>query len=177
VTRLRTDEQLRDDLRQADVITFVVPLGLFVDQCPFDPVAYQPAGTKAQLQACRPQVVSEYKADVHAFFDALVAIRSPSEALIRVVDNYQSMWQRLHDLGVYEVVRPYWQKTNDAIRAAAAEHGIPVVHAYDEFNGPDGQIDGVAARYVDGDQLHLSFEGAERLGQMLVDLGFEPASS
>lgn len=74
------------------------------------------------------------------------------------------------------MVHPYRQQANDAIHAAAAEHGIPVARAYDAVNGPDGSIDGVAAGYVAGDQLHPSFRGAELIATPLVDLGFEPAA-
>lgn len=176
VERLRTDEALRADLRDAEVITFVVPLGQFIDLCPFDPLTYQPAGTKEEMKECWPRFLAEYEEDVDAFFEELVAIRSPSDAVIRVIDNYQSFWEHLHGLGVYEVVRRYWQEANNTIHSAAAEHGIPVASAYDAINGPDGRIDGVAAGYVGEDQLHLSYAGAELVAQLLADLGFEPAA-
>ena len=51
------------------------------------------------------------------------------------------------------------------------------MRAYDAINGPDGQTDGVAAGYVDGDQLHLSYAGAELVAQRLADLGFEPTAA
>lgn len=176
VGRLRNDEDLRSDLREAEVITFVIPMGLLIDLCPFDRASYQPAGTNREAQACWPRVLRRYRADVDAFFDELVAIRSPSEAIIRVVDNYQYFWERLHELGVYGTTRRYWPEVNDAIHAAASEHGIPVVHAYDALNGPRGQVDGVAAGWVSSDQLHLSLQGAWRLAELLADLGFEPAA-
>jgi lysophospholipase L1-like esterase len=66
---------------------------------------------------------------------------------------------------------------NDAIHAAAAEHGIPVARAYEAMNGSHGRIDGVGAGWVSSDQLHLSLEGAERVAELIAELGFEPAPS
>ena len=157
------------------MITFVVPYGQFIDICGH-PLDYEPTGARAALRACWPEFLSEYRTDVDEFFDELVAIRSPSESLIRVVDHYQTAWQRLNNLGAYGVVRPFWQDMNDMIHDAAAGHGIPVANAYDALNGPQGQTDGVAAGYVYADQLHLTGEGARLLAGMLADLGYEPAA-
>ena len=57
---------------------------------------------------------------------------------------------------------------------AADQHGIPVIHAYDAFTGPEGDRDPVAAGDVLSDEFHLSYQGKARLAELIVGLGFAP---
>ena len=168
LARLQTDEVLRQDLRDADVILFDVPFGILNDTCKGLDLS------SSELEPCWAEVPATYRAETDAIFTELVALRDPSEAIIRVTDVWQFLWPTLHDLGIYDIVRPAWQAMNQAVADAAARHQIPLVRAYDAFTGPDGERDPVAAGDVQADELHLTQQGSERLVDLIVSLGFEP---
>lgn len=168
--RLRADEDLRRDLSEAEMILFDVPMGVVNDVCPGDPGV----GTVEMAEACMPEASAAYRADVGPIFEELVALRDPSEAVIRVADLWQFFYPTFRDHGTYDVVRPAWQEMNGAVADAADQHGIPLIHAYDAFSGQGGDRDPVAAGDVTGDQVHLAVEGQQRLAALILDLGFEP---
>jgi hypothetical protein len=167
--RLRTDEDLRRDLQEAEVIVFDVPFGIANDLCP------EPATITAEQQdRCFGDVIPQYQADVDAIFDEVVGLRDPSDAIIRVTDVWQFAWPTLHSVGDYDIVRSAWQAMNGSVAAAAARHGIPLIRAYDEFTGPTGDRDPVAAGDVQADETHLSTQGVNRFVELVAALGYEP---
>jgi GDSL-like Lipase/Acylhydrolase family len=167
LARLRTDDRLRADLRDAEVIVFDVPFGVINDRCP------DPAAPAAEVEACFAWVVPRYRADVDAIFGELVALRDPADAIIRVTDVWQFLWPTFDRAGTYDVVRPAWQAMNQAVADAAARYGIPLVRAYDLFTGPDGDRDPVAAGDVASDEFHMTASGVKRFVDALAALGFE----
>ncbi len=168
--RLRTDESLRADLSEAEIIVFDVPMGVFNDICTGDPMT----ATVEAAQACMAEASAAYRADVGPIFDELVALRDPSQAMIRVTDVWQFFYPTFHAAGTYDVARSTWQEMNRAVIEAADQHGIPVSRAYDAFTGPQGDRDPVAAGDVVSDQVHLSDQGQARLADLIVALGFAP---
>ncbi len=171
LARLRTDDRLRADVRDAEVLVFDVPFGALNDRCP------DPAVPAADVEACFAWVVPRYRADVDAIFKELVALRDPADAMIRVTDVWQFLWPTFNRAGTYDVVRPAWQAMNQAVADAAARHGIPLVRAYDLFTGPDGDRDPVAAGDVMSDEFHLTAQGVQRFVGALAALGFETTPS
>lgn len=167
--RLRTDADLRRDLQEAEVIVFDVPFGIINDLCP------EPASITAEEQdRCFSEVVPQYQADVDAIFDELVSLRDPSDAVIRVTDVWQFYWPTLHSVGDYDIVRSAWQAMNRSVADAATRYGIPLIRAYDEFTGPTGDRDPVAAGDVQADEAHLSTQGVSRFVELVAALGYEP---
>lgn len=167
--RLRRDDELRSDLSEAEVIVFDVPVGMINDLCP-DPTTI----TADEQARCFGEVVPQYEDDVDAIFAEVVDLRSPADAIIRVTDVWQLFWPTLHDTGDYDIVRSAWQAMNGAVAAAADRHGIPLIRAYDEFTGPTGDRDPVAAGDVSADELHLSAQGVSRFVELVAALGYEP---
>jgi len=170
VARLRTDEELRQDLRDAEIIVFDVPLGILNDVCPGEPGAL----TVEEQASCFDEAVALYKSDVEAAFEELVALRDPADAMIRVTDVWQFFYPTFVAAGTYDVVRPRWQEMNQAVHAQADRYGIPLVPSYEEFSGPDGDRDSVASGDVQDDQVHLSQQGVDRFVDLLISDGFEP---
>lgn len=168
LARLQTDEALRQDLRDAEVILFDIPFGILNDTCA------RPDLPASELESCWAEVAVAYRADADAIFTELVALRDPADAIIRATDVWQFLWPMFHDLGIYDTVRPAWQAMNQAVADASARHGIPLVRAYEAFTGPDGERDPVAAGDVQADEFHLTPQGSERLVELIVALGFEP---
>lgn len=170
VTRLRTDEELRADLRDAEIIVFDVPTGIVNDVCTGDPST----STVEEAARCMDEAVALYTPDVEAVFEELVALRDPAEAMIRVTDVWQFLYPTFVAAGTYDVVRPRWQEMNKAVHDAAAKYGIPVVPSYAEFSGQGGDRDPVASGDVQDDQFHLTQQGAARFVDLLVSAGFAP---
>jgi lysophospholipase L1-like esterase len=170
LARLRTDEQLRTDVSEAEIILFDVPMGGMKDTCTSDPTT----ATVETVTACMAEASVAYRADVGPIFDELVALRDPSEAMIRVTDVWQFLYPTFQAAGTYDVARSTWQEMNGAVIDAADQHGIPVIHAYDTFTGPEGDRDPVAAGDVMSDEFHLSYQGKARLAELIVGLGFAP---
>lgn len=173
VARLRTDEKLRQDLRDAEIIVFDVPTGIVNDVCTGDPST----STDVQTASCMDEAVALYTPDVEAVFEELVALRDPAQAMTRVTDVWQFLYPTFVAAGTYDVVRPRWQEMNKAVHDAAARYGIPVVQAYEEFSGPDGDRDPVASGDVQDDQFHLTQQGVDRFVDLLVSGGFAPVGS
>ena len=170
VARLRTDETLRADLRDAKIIVFDVPTGIVLDVCTGDPST----STDEEAARCMDEAVALYTPDVEAVFEELVALRDPAEAMIRVTDVWQFLYPTFVAAGTYDIVRPRWQEMNKAVHDAAARYGIPVVPSYEEFSGPDGDRDPVASGDVQDDQFHLTPQGVERFVDLLASGGFAP---
>jgi lysophospholipase L1-like esterase len=173
LARLRTDEKLRQDLRDAEIIVFDVPTGIVNDVCTGDPST----STVEEAASCMDEAVALYTPDVEAVFEELVALRDPAEAMIRVTDVWQFLYPTFVATGTYDVARPRWQEMNKAVHDAAARYGIPVVQAYEEFSGPDGDRDPVASGDVQDDQFHLTQQGVDRFVDLLVSGGFAPVGS
>jgi hypothetical protein len=166
LARLRTDDQLRADVREAEVLVFDVPVGILNDECP------DPTITAAELEACFARVVPGYQADADAIVAELVALRDPADAIVRATDVWQFLWPTFHEAGTYEVARQAWQAMNRSVADAVARYEIPLVRAYDLFAGPDGNRDPVAAGDVMPDEIHLTAQGVKQFVNALASLGF-----
>lgn len=165
--RLRTDEDLRDDLRAAEIIAFDVPTGVVQDVCVGDPST----ATVDEARACFDEATTIYRNDAPAIIDELVGLRSPDEAVIRATTVWQFLTPTFRAAGTYDVVRRHWQQMNAAVLDSADQHGITVLPAYDTFSGPDGSRDPVAAGDVDADEIHLTSQGVDRLVELFVASG------
>ena len=170
VARLRTDEELRQDLRDAEIIVFDVPVGILNDVCPGEPGTL----TVEEQASCFDEGVALYEPDVEAVFEELVALRDPADAMIRVTDVWQMFYPTFVAGGTYDVVRSRWQEMNEAVHAQAGKYGIPVVRSYDEFSGPDGDRDPVASEDIQDDEVNLSPQGVDLFVDLLVSGGFAP---
>jgi hypothetical protein len=170
LARLRTDAALRSDISSAEAIVFDVPMGILMDLCG------PPPGTLDAVQACLDKAVPAYSADVDPIFAEVLALRGPSEAVIRVTDVWQFFGAAFRAGGTYDVVRSAWQKMNGAVAEAAARNGIGLLHAYDTFSGPDGERDAIAAGDLLGDDNHLTGQGVDRLVELFLAQGLEPTS-
>jgi hypothetical protein len=134
---LRTDEKPRQDLCNADVITFIVPRWGF--RVPIETYLMGPPGScgGADNQDCLRQASKQFEADTDAIIAEIVSLRSPSDALIRTFDAH-TYWPvaESKQKGVFEGLNRYWQAANEYLIKVAGEHGIPVARVSQAFNGP-----------------------------------------
>lgn len=169
---------LRRDVRAADVIVFIVPLGGLKDMCPWDEATGVPAaGTPEEYRACGKAFAKRYGADAEAIAAEITGLRSPADALIRTTDFWEPFYRTFASMGLGETVHENFLGVNGALRQAMDAHGIPVIGAYEAFMGPDGSLDPIAAGFVEDDELHPTTKGTEVLGQLFRDLGYERASA
>lgn len=177
---LRSDEQLRQLVRDAEVITFDfslewinVPEGLFrAGMC---------GGT--DNQDCMRRGVEQAKDTWTSIADELMALRAGQPVLIRVVvmGDYWLEWSvgppsaggpAADADKKIQVIGGYYRQLTDFLEEDAQRRGIPVVRAFPEpyfFQGapPEEYFGGVGG-------IHFSDEGSAVLAQLLRAIGYEP---
>ena len=170
---LLNDERLRREIRGAELITFLVPVGV----CQRAWVVYEHGGNCGgdDNEDCLRDCLATFKADVTAIFAELVSLRSPSEALIRVHDVYQFGTSRSQVNGTFDVLNSYWLEGNSHVHATAAIYGIPVANVYDAFMGADGRQPPEEQGLVQADMIHTTPEGQQLIADLLLEFGYELA--
>lgn len=172
--QLRTDEQLRAELAEADAVTTNIPINVWIE--PLMTVGGRDGRDPAECggddsQRCLRDALETYKADTDAIIDELVAICG-DDALIRLYDTYMIGTGYKLETGTLEISNPYWKAGMDYVEESAARYGIPVAQVYDAFMGPDGTDDPYTKGLLDDDQLHPNADGAELMADLLNELGY-----
>jgi hypothetical protein len=171
---LRTDPELRRDIGEAEVVIFNIGLTALLD--PANTYLFGSPGTcgGTDNQDCFREALKVYKADTDAIIAEIVALRSPSEALIRMMDTHEFMIKDWKAAGVFDVINTYKQDANKHVIQVASEHHIPVARVYAAFRGSNGDEDPMDKGYV-YDYLHPTEEGADLMAKLLRELGYEYA--
>ena len=171
---IQTDEVLRAALSSADVIVFEVPIGEFRSECPFDNVEGHPLpGTATEWRSCTARTAARNTANAGRIIDAIVALRSPADALILASNLWEIGYRDSLARGIEPQVHDMFTAANAAVEAAAASHGIPTADAWTAFMGPDGRTDPVATGDLLDDMTHLTPQGAAKLAALWRSLGYE----
>lgn len=170
---LQTDERLREEIQEAELITFYIPFG----GCSDAMSTYTDGGVCGgeDNQDCVRECLDIYKADTTAIFAELVSLRSPSEALIRTHDIYQFYTSLIQEEKKFEVINSYWREANAHVHATAEKFDIPVANVYDAFMGEDGVQPPEENGLVVSDMVHTTLQGAQLIADLLHELGYELA--
>ncbi|MDJ0925423.1 MAG: SGNH/GDSL hydrolase family protein [Acidimicrobiia bacterium] len=175
--QLQTNDRLRADLAEADVILFLIPNDEWKEPCNtimgYDGRDPADCGGDDGLQ-CLRSVAANYRAMAELAFEELMTLTDPSEALIRVMDYYV-FTPGEDDEAAVETLGPLWQESQEYIEKAAARYGIPVAQVFDEFMGPVGTRIPEQKGLVSPDGIHLTTEGSELIAQLIRELGYERA--
>jgi lysophospholipase L1-like esterase len=176
--RLRTDEDLRTDLAEADVITLLIPNDEWAEpsRTATGAEGRDPAACGGDdNQQCLRDMIDEYRDHVDQIFEELTALADPSETVIRAQDFYLVMTNVLTDER-FAVLYPYWREGQQYVHQVAGEYGIPVAQVWDDFMGSDGaMVDLVEMGLVVPDGIHPTAQGAERMADLIRDLGYDLA--
>lgn len=170
---LQTTEQLREDIRKAEMITVLIPWAGCAGA--LKKYGYGGGGSCGgeDNQDCLRECLANYKSDTTAIFAELVDLRNPSEALIRVHDVYQFHTSSTQELGTFDVINSYWQEANTHVHDTAESYGIPVAYVYDAFMGEDGIQPPEENGLVGMDMVHTTSEGQQLIAELLRGLGYE----
>lgn len=175
LSRLRSSDALRDDLADADVITFLVPNDEWAE--PLMTFSGTDGRDPADCggddgQQCLRDMVADYTALVDEIFAELMTIVDPAEQVVIVQDFYQFHTERRTEQTL--LIHPYWRDAQAHLRDTAASYGIPVARVWDDFMGTDGDVpDLVMEGLVQPDGLHATEEGARRIADLYHDLGYD----
>lgn len=171
---LRNNTDLRQEIQNAEVITFAIPMKLF--EKPAMALVYgnpeDCGGT--DHQDCLRSALQAYEADTDAIFAEITSLHSPSDALIRTMDIYLFRVNDMKKAGVFEIFKQYWQSANEHVIQVASKYGIPVARVYADFMGPNEDEDPTDKGLL-SDGFHPTNQGADRIAEIFRGLGYECA--
>lgn len=170
---VRSKEELREDLRNAEVITIwlgwhdVIPNIIRGGRC------YKSAADVDM--DCLGEVTQPMQEGFDKLLSEIVSLASPDETLILIADVgipsfFVAMWKEGGTLDVlkrnaYEVWREY-------LIQAAHKHGIHIVSTYEMLNGPNGDRE-MPPEYMQSDGLHFNEKGHKLIADLHRNVGYE----
>ena len=175
LTQLQNNEALRADLTEADVVTFLIPIGEWEE--PLMTFAGVAGHDRSECggdddQQCLRDMVANYNTVVDEAFNELMSIVDLSEQVVLVQDIYQVHTERQGE--TTQLMYPYFQEAQAHVQETAAEHGIPAASVWDDFMGTDGDIPNLTeAGLVQTDGVHPTEDGALRIATLFHDLGYD----
>ncbi len=172
LNRLRTDERLQQDIRDAELITIDVGWN------EFGPAATaftkQKCG-KTDHKACLQKMVQTYHQNLDAILNQIDDLHPDnSKVLIRTVDLYMGFCDFINyfsDAANFQGLKPFVDEFNADVDEATRAHHGQIVDLSLVFNGLDGTQN--PAAYLQGDQCHLNLKGHQKVADMLRELGYE----
>ncbi len=176
LTQLRTNDRLRSDLAQADVVLLVVPNDewkepgyTIMGMDGRDPTIC--GGDDGLL--CLRVAAANYNAMADEIFAELTALADPSETVIRVMD-FQLFTPGEDDEAAVATLAPLWQESQEYVETVASRYGIPVAQVFDELMSPNGIGIPEEKGLVSSDGVHYTEVGTQLIAQMIRELGYEP---
>jgi lysophospholipase L1-like esterase len=171
---IRNNEGLREDIRQAEVITIGVGSGDMLDAITKFGAGCQNDGTRLTEE------LNRFRETYVSMLTELLSLTSPTDTLIRTMDFYYPYVGRDQEKGTYNENKRYWQEFNKCIIQASQNCGIPVAKVFEAFNGPHGNDDPAKKGYLagagTGNGLHSSQEGMKVIAEEFRKLGYGYAS-
>ena len=171
---VRTNEELCDDLRQAEVITMwlgwhdVVP-SILVDQ--LNSCYRGPQGADSD---CLQEVTGPMEDGFDHLLSEIVFLASAAETLVLIADTgtpplFVETWQ---EQGTFDVMQEHASEVwRGHILEAAGNHGVHVVRTYEVINGPNGDQP-PAPEHRQSDGLHFSAQGRRLIADRHREAGY-----
>ncbi|MCJ7625700.1 MAG: GDSL-type esterase/lipase family protein [Anaerolineaceae bacterium] len=168
--RLRNDQELRDDISTAEVITIWTgwndlggALSLYYNST---------CGGDDNLD-CFRQSVGMLKTNIDAIIAEILSLRNPWDAQIIIADGGNPFVDAWKEQGIFETLRePAFEVWRDHIHLAAEENDLLVVYSYEVLNGPQGDMDPDALGIMQADGLHFNMDGHTLLADLHRELGY-----
>jgi len=167
--RLQTNDGLRQQIQDAQLITFVIPWNVFEG-----PIRTYISNSPEKCggndnQDCLREALATYKSDTESIVAEIVALRNPEKTIVLAHDVWQFNVTTSKESGYFNVLNHYWQEANAQVHAVCDQYSIPVARVYDAFMGPDNsknpEEDGLIY-----DGFHTTSEGQEIIVDLLMAL-------
>lgn len=162
LNRLRTDQSVRDEVREAEIITYEA-----------SPAAY---GSLTCMWGGAPDCSAEsapgYVADLDAIAKEILALRKGLPTVIRAQNFYSPFFKSWNKRGAYLECRRCWDALNESVLRAAAQNNVPVADVYSALNGPNHDADPLDKDYLSSDGIHTNDEGAKAIADAFRKLGY-----
>jgi len=173
--QVRNNDELRDNLRNAEVITIwlgwhdVIPnIGV-----PRGGPCY-PRTQEVDVD-CLAKVTTQMETAFEELLSEVASLASPTETLIRIADVgippvFVAGWK---EDGTFDALQRHaYEVWREYIVQAAGRHGVYVVNTYEVLNGPNGDQE-MSPDYVQSDGLHLNEQGHRLLADRHRQVGYE----
>ena len=173
--QVRNNDELRDNLRNAEVITIwlgwhdVIPnIGV-----PRGGACY-PRTQEVDVD-CLAKVTTQMETAFEDLLSEVASLASPTETLIRIADVgippvFVAGWK---EDGTFDALQRHaYEVWREYIVQAAGRHGVYVVNTYEVLNGPNGDQE-MSPDYVQSDGLHLNEQGHRLLADRHREVGYE----
>ena len=173
--QVRNNDELRDNLRNAEVITIwlgwhdVIPnIGV-----PRGGPCY-PRTQEVDVD-CLAKVTTQMETAFEELLSEVASLASPTETLIRIADVgippvFVAGWK---EDGTFDALQRHaYEVWREYIVQAAGRHGVYVVNTYEVLNGPNGDQE-MSPDYVQSDGLHLNEQGHRLLADRHREVGYE----
>lgn len=175
VEAVRNNEELREDLRNAEVITMW--LG-WHDVIPSIGIGRGgPCNERADEVDldCLGEVTKPMQEGYAKLLSEIVSLASPDETLILIADvGIPSLFiARWKEYGTLDVLKRHaYEVWRDYIIQAASKHNVHVVHTYEALNEPNGDQE-MPPEYMQSDGLHFNEHGHRRIADIHRKVGYE----
>jgi lysophospholipase L1-like esterase len=171
---------LRSALRKAQIVTVDIGFNDFGGDV-IDAYGQRRCGG-ADNEDCLRAMVTRFTANFGAILDEILAIRSPSTTIIRVLDQYNNLIGNPELVPVVgasfgaTVGMKYTVALNVETCLLAQARGIPCGDVYHAFNGPTG-LDNLFDKHLLADGDHPNAAGHQLIAGVLRSLGYAPLSA
>ena len=109
---LRNSQELRSDIREAEVVTFYIPPEYLRTSLHS---YYDGSCGGEDSHDCFREGLTLYKADVDAILAEILSLTSTSDTLIRPMTFYDPLVNKHKELGIFEDVTPYVKAFNEYV--------------------------------------------------------------
>jgi len=168
---LRADETLRTQIANSQIVTWNIGANDFQDA-----VRRYQSGTcgGADNQDCIRATVANFKTNWNAIIAQILSLRSPSNTILRTMDNYNPAVDLARAFGVLPVIKPYLDDINRFIVLSALSNRILPARVYHAFNGANGESDAGRRGYLSADGVHPNDTGHDIIATAFRALGYQP---
>jgi uncharacterized protein YukE len=167
LSQLREDQELRDLIREAEIITMGGIDGFWPDDLDD---AYRENDTERAME-----ILPSVKADIDAILDEILTLRSVNNTIIRINNCYNGGIDEQKDAGTFHITKLLIDDLYGHIVAASLERNIPAVMTYQALNGPDGEeMPPEEFQTTVGGFTYLSKAGHAFVAGLYRELGYDP---
>ena len=174
LTALQSDQDLRSDIREAEVVTIWTGMGdVFVG------IGSQPkggvCGSWEELDIeCARERSTKLNANIDAIMAEILSLCSPDETLVLIADVGNPHAGQWKELGLLDELKgPAMEEWIVHIAEVAEKSLVQVVHTYQVINGPNGD-QGPAEDIFHTDGIHFNTEGHKLLADLHRLVGYGP---